>query len=225
MEREIKWSAPAPNARALSPLDDILASFQTALSTVFSLPAGSGRADPAEHLPEQQLSEAERIQSTRLMRVNHVGEVCAQALYEGQAFTAKNNAVKLAMRNAAAEEQDHLLWCNSRLQDLGGRASLLNPLWYAGSFVMGAAAGLSGDRRNLGFVKETEDQVEAHLKRHLDLIPEKDLKSRVVVEQMRKDEQAHAETAANAGAEELPHPIPWVMRVVAKVMTRTAHWI
>ena len=159
------------------------------------------------------------------MRVNHVGEVCAQALYEGQALTAKNNAVKLAMRNAAAEEQDHLLWCNSRLHDLDGRASLLNPLWYVGSFMMGAVAGLSGDRRNLGFVKETEEQVEAHLNSHLDLIPEADLKSRAVVEQMRKDERAHAETAADAGAEDLPHPIPWAMRVVAKVMTRTAHWI
>ena len=225
MGREIKWSAPAPNARALSPLDDLLVSFQTALSTVFALPTGTGRADPAKHLPEQQLSEVERIQSTRLMRVNHVGEVCAQALYEGQAFTAKNSAVKLAMRDAAAEEQDHLLWCNSRLHDLGGRASLLNPLWYAGSFVMGAVAGLAGDRRNLGFVKETEEQVEAHLNSHLDLIPGADLKSRAVVEQMKKDERAHADSAADAGAEDLPHPIPWVMRVVAKVMTRTAHWI
>ena len=225
MGREIKWSAPAPNARALSPLDDLLVSFQTALSTVFSLPTGTGRADPAKHLPEQQLSEVERIQSTRLMRVNHVGEVCAQALYEGQAFTAKNSAVKLAMRDAAAEEKDHLLWCNSRLHDLGGRASLLNPLWYAGSFVMGAVAGLAGDRRNLGFVKETEEQVEAHLNSHLDLIPGADLKSRAVVEQMKKDERAHADSAADAGAEDLPHPIPWVMRVVAKVMTRTAHWI
>lgn len=225
MGREIKWSAPAPNARALSPLDDLLVSFQTALSTVFALPTGTGRADPAKHLPEQQLSEVERIQSTRLMRVNHVGEVCAQALYEGQAFTAKNSAVKLAMRDAAAEEKDHLLWCNSRLHDLGGRASLLNPLWYAGSFVMGAVAGLAGDRRNLGFVKETEEQVEAHLNSHLDLIPGADLKSRAVVEQMKKDERAHADSAADAGAEDLPHPIPWVMRVVAKVMTRTAHWI
>jgi ubiquinone biosynthesis monooxygenase Coq7 len=225
MEREINWSASVPNARELSPLDDILASFQTALSTVFSLPAGTGRADPAEHLPEQQLSEVEKVQSSRLMRVNHVGEVCAQALYEGQALTAKNSAVKLAMRNAAAEEQDHLLWCNSRLHDLGGRASLLNPLWYAGSFVMGAVAGLAGDRRNLGFVKETEEQVEAHLNSHLDLIPGADLKSRAVVEQMKKDERAHADSAADAGAEDLPHPIPWAMRVVAKVMTRTAHWI
>ena len=225
MGREIKWSAPAPNARALSPLDDLLVSFQTALSTVFALPTGTGRADPAKHLPEQQLSEVERIQSTRLMRVNHVGEVCAQALYEGQAFTAKNSAVKLAMRDAAAEEKDHLLWCNSRLHDLGGRASLLNPLWYAGSFVMGAVAGLAGDRRNLGFVKETEEQVEAHLNSHLDLIPGADLKSRAVVEQMKKDERAHADSAADAGAEDLPHPIPWAMRVVAKVMTRTAHWI
>jgi len=211
--------------RQLSPLDHLISAAQTALTTIASTPVGTGRMDPARELESGALSEADKRESARLMRVNHVGEVCAQALYEGQALTAHDGRVRDALIQAAAEEQDHLIWCENRLKDLGGRASLLNPLWYIGAFGMGAVAGWAGDRWSLGFLKETEDQVEAHLDSHLDLLPEEDLRSRAVVQQMKEDEREHAQTAKRAGAAELPWPIPNVMRKVARVMTSTARWI
>jgi len=211
--------------RQLSPLDHLISAAQTALTTIASTPVGTGRMDPARELKSGALSEADKRESARLMRVNHVGEVCAQALYEGQALTAHDGRVRDALIQAAAEEQDHLIWCENRLKDLGGRASLLNPLWYIGAFGMGAVAGWAGDRWSLGFLKETEDQVEAHLDSHLDLLPKEDLRSRAVVQQMKEDEREHAQTAKRAGAAELPWPIPNVMRKVARVMTSTARWI
>ena len=211
--------------RQLSPLDHLISAAQTALTTIASTPVGTGRMDPAREFESGALSEADKRESARLMRVNHVGEVCAQALYEGQALTAHDGRVRDALIQAAAEEQDHLIWCENRLKDLGGRASLLNPLWYIGAFGMGAVAGWAGDRWSLGFLKETEDQVEAHLDSHLDLLPKEDLRSRAVVQQMKEDEREHAQTAKRAGAAELPWPIPNVMRKVARVMTSTARWI
>ena len=159
------------------------------------------------------------------MRVNHVGEICAQALYQSQALTAANPAVREKMRQASLEERDHLAWCETRLDELGGRPSRLNPLWYAGSFAIGAAAGLAGDKWNLGFVAETETQVAAHLAGHLDRLPAADRRSREIVAQMQADEARHADEAVAAGAAPLPAPVKRLMQFAAGVMTRTAYWI
>lgn len=212
-------------ARQLSPLDHLISAAQTALTTILSTPVGTGRSDPARDLKADVLNDAQKRESAGLMRVNHVGEVCAQALYEGQALTARDGRVRDALIQAAAEEQDHLIWCENRLKDLGGRKSLLNPLWYFGAFGMGALAGWAGDRWSLGFLKETEYQVEAHLESHLDRLPQEDLRSRAVVKQMKEDEHKHAETAKKVGATELPWPVPALMRRVSRVMTGTARWV
>lgn len=181
-------------------------------------PTGSPRQDDDLGGDERQLSGA-------LMRVNHVGEVCAQALYAAQALTARTEEVRERMRVAAREEGDHLAWCEQRLDALGGRPSLLNPLWYAGAFAIGLAAGRAGDAHSLGFLVETERQVEQHLADHLDRLPAADLASRAVVEQMKLDEARHADMAEHAGAMPLPRPVAWLMRAAAQVMTRTAHLI
>ena len=212
-------------ARQLSPLDHLISAAQTALMTMASTPVGTGRPDPARDMNAGELTDAQKRESVRLMRVNHVGEVCAQALYEGQALTAQDGRVRDAMIQAASEEQDHLIWCENRLKALQGRKSLLNPLWYVGAFGMGAIAGWAGDRWSLGFLKETEHQVEAHLDSHLDRLPKEDLLSRAVVQQMKEDEHQHAQTAEGAGAAELPWPVPALMRRAARVMTQTARWI
>ncbi len=159
------------------------------------------------------------------MRVNHVGEICAQALYQSQALTSRSVRVRHTLTLAALEEQDHLRWCENRINSLGGRKSLLNPVWYLGSFTIGLAAGFAGDRTNLGFLRETEKQVEGHLHSHLDRLPKKDLASRAVVGTMKEDEKQHGETAHRAGASELPLPIKSLMRLASRVMTGTAHWI
>ena len=159
------------------------------------------------------------------MRVNHVGEVCAQALYAAQALTARTNDVRDRMREAARDETDHLAWCERRLADLGDRPSLLNPLWYAGAFAIGLVAGRAGDAQSLGFLVETERQVERHLASHLDRLPAQDSASRAVVEQMKADEARHADMAEQAGAAAMPRPVAWLMRNAARVMTRTAHVI
>ena len=211
--------------RQLSRFDFLISAAQTALTTIAGTPVGTGRADPAQEFNVDPLSDATKRESGRLMRVNHVGEVCAQALYEGQALIAHDGRVRDAMIQAASEEQDHLIWCENRLKELGGRASLLNPLWYLGAFGMGALAGWAGDRWSLGFLKETEEQVEAHLDSHLDRLPNEDLRSRAVVQQMKDDEREHAQTAKRAGAAELPWPVPNLMRKVARIMTGTARWI
>lgn len=183
------------------------------------------RPNPAAHLPEARLSESERREVAGLMRVNHAGEVCAQALYLGQAMTARRPSLRDHMLEAAAEEADHLNWCAARLQELDDHTSYLNPLWYLGSYTIGSVAGLSGDRWSLGFVAETERQVEQHLEGHRRRLPAVDRRSRAIVEQMQLDEARHGRNAMEAGGSELPLPVRLGMRLAAKVMTTTAHWI
>lgn len=212
--------------RHLSPIDRLLCGADNALRTLFATPGGTGRPVPGADLPEAELSDAERAHAGRLMRVNHAGEVSAQGLYQGQALTARNPVVRENMERSAEEENDHLRWCQARMDALGAHRSYLNPLWYAGSFTLGAVAGLAGDRWSLGFVGETERQVEHHLDEHLDTLPEADARSRAVLEQMREDEIHHGAKAMDLGGAQLP----WVMRkvvmpAVSKVMTRTAYWI
>ncbi|WP_018953732.1 2-polyprenyl-3-methyl-6-methoxy-1,4-benzoquinone monooxygenase [Thioalkalivibrio sulfidiphilus] len=212
--------------RHLTPIDRLLCGADNALRTLFATPAGTGRPVPGADLPEAELSDAERTHAGRLMRVNHAGEVSAQGLYQGQALTARNAVVRENMERSAEEENDHLRWCQARMDALGAHRSYLNPLWYAGSFTLGAIAGLAGDRWSLGFVGETERQVEHHLDEHLDTLPEADARSRAVLAQMREDEIHHGVKAMDLGGAELP----WVVRkvvmpAVSKVMTRTAYWI
>jgi ubiquinone biosynthesis monooxygenase Coq7 len=205
-------------------MDRILGTVDTALRTLFSTPRAT-RACPVVPAENTQLGPVERRQAAALMRVNHVGEVCAQALYAAQALTARDPALRQQMAQAAREETDHLAWTQSRLDELDARPSLLNPLWYAGAFGLGLIAGRLGDRVSLGFVVETERQVEAHLQGHLDRLPAGDHASRAIVAQMKDDEAAHARQAQHAGALELPAPARLAMKMAAKVMTTTAHYI
>ena len=179
----------------------------------------------AKHAPSAALTGDERRLSGALMRVNHVGEVCAQALYAAQAMTARTPALRGQLMQAAREETDHLAWCEQRLRELGDRPSLLNPLWYAGAFAVGLVAGRAGDARSLGFLAETERQVEQHLASHLHSLPAGDAASRALVSQMMVDEAGHADLAERAGAARLPRPLAWAMRAAARLMTRTAHRI
>jgi ubiquinone biosynthesis monooxygenase Coq7 len=211
--------------RRFSPIDQILISADHALRTLFGRPQTTERPNPAEGIMEADLTAEQRRHVARLMRINHTGEVCAQALYQGQALTAKLPDTRKRMERSAKEENDHLAWCASRLDDLGDRKSLLNPLWYAGSFAMGAAAGLAGDKWSLGFVVETERQVEDHLDEHLEQIPITDEKSRTILEQMKADEVHHAQLAHAAGGAELPAPIRTAMRMTSKLMTRSVYWV
>jgi ubiquinone biosynthesis monooxygenase Coq7 len=181
------------------------------------------RPNPAESLQECALSDQERQHSAGLMRVNHVGEVCAQALYEAQAAFAKSDLTREQFRKAGEEEVDHLAWTAERLRELGSHTSLLNPFWYAGAYALGAIAAKLGDATSLGFVVETERQVEAHLNSHLEILPAQDQRSRAIVTQMRDDEIEHADAARDLGAAELPAPVKGVMRLMAKVMTSTAY--
>jgi len=176
--------------------------------------------------PPPELADGERRRSCRLMRVNHAGEVSAQALYQAQALTAGDPAIAAALRRAAAEETDHLAWCEQRLEELGGRVSLLNPLWYVGSFAIGAVAGaLGGDQISLGFIAETERQVESHLSDHLGRLPETDGRSRAILEQMKQDEMQHGQQATAMGGQSLPMPIRGAMRLMSRVMTTATYWI
>jgi ubiquinone biosynthesis monooxygenase Coq7 len=209
--------------RTYSPFDHFLIQLDQAVRTVFGRPHVTERPDPATGLPEAELSDAERDHVARLMRINHTGEVCAQALYQGQALTARLPGVRESMERAAAEENDHLDWCERRVHALGGRLSLLNPLFYAGSFAIGAVAGLAGDRWSLGFVAETERQVERHLEDHLAQVPAEDERTRAVLEQMKTDEVGHATKAVEAGAATLPAPVRELMQLTAKVMTGTVY--
>ena len=204
--------------------DNVILNFDRALRTLFA-PAVSRRPHPDAGLPEAALTEAERRHVAGLMRVNHSGEVCAQALYQGQSLTARNPDIAQALTQAAEEETEHLAWCERRLQELGSHKSLLNPLWYTGSFALGLVAGVLGDRWNLGFLAETERQVEGHLDGHLQRLPAQDAKSRAIVEQMKADEIRHAETAIAHGAAELPLMVKLAMKLTAKVMTHTAYWV
>ncbi len=197
--------------------------FDKALRTVFAK-ASSARVAPGQECLELPLSTHEKAHASALMRVNHVGEICAQALYQGQALTCRDPGIRQALEHAAGEETEHLAWTERRILELGGRKSLLNPFWYFGALSMGAFAGKLGDAASLGFLVETERQVEAHLDRHLVELPARDLKSRAIVEQMRLDEIAHAETAVRLGARELPLLVKSAMRFASRVMTRTAYY-
>lgn len=205
-------------------LDNLIIGFDQALRTVAGV-ANSSRANPGRHIIDSSLSDAERRHSAGLMRVNHVGEVCAQALYDSQGRFARNAEIKKQFARSAQEEQDHLAWTAERLDELGSRPSLLNPLWYAGSYAIGMLAAHAGDPYSLGFVVETERQVEAHLASHLQHLPAQDAKSRAIVDQMRIDEIEHGAAAGAMGAAELPLPVRTLMQAMAKVMTGTAYYI
>lgn len=205
-------------------IDKLIIGFDRALRTLLT-PAQTLRPVPGIELPEIELDDSEKRESTALMRVNHVGEVCAQALYQGQALTARNREVQYTLEQAAREETEHLAWTERRIAELSGRKSLLNPLWYGGSFTIGALAGMLGDKWNLGFLAETERQVEAHLAGHLKRLPHHDQKSRAIVAQMQIDEASHATTAMAHGGVELPMPVKLAMKLGSKVMTQTAYWV
>jgi 3-demethoxyubiquinol 3-hydroxylase len=227
------------STRSLSPTDHLLGEIGKAINVLgaparaartlpgTSVPAASppGASAPSASAGEFVLDEADRRRSARLMRVNHAGEVAAQALYRGQALTARNAEAATAMSQAAAEEIDHLAWCEQRIAELGGRVSLLNPLWYAGSLLIGSLAGALGDRTSLGFLSETERQVESHLQDHLDRLPAADGRSRAIVEQMQHDEIAHGAKAETLGAAALPGWVKAAMRLTSRLMTRGSYWL
>lgn len=207
-----------------SAIDRLLISLDSAVRTVWADHAAA-RPCPKALMDDQILSDQDKREAAALMRVNHVGEVCAQALYASQAWGTKDPYLKAQFDAAAREETDHLAWTEQRLRELGGRTSLLNPLWYAGAFGIGLLAARAGDKISLGFVVETERQVEHHLNSHMDKLPQGDQSSRAIVAQMRDDEVAHANAALKAGGAELPAPVRGLMRLAAKVMTTTAHYI
>ncbi|MCX7897199.1 MAG: 2-polyprenyl-3-methyl-6-methoxy-1,4-benzoquinone monooxygenase [Rhodocyclaceae bacterium] len=204
--------------------DVLIDQFDRALRTLCA-PAKSRRATPGSALPEADLSPAERRHAAALMRINHVGEVCAQALYASQALYARDERTRQALTAAAEEEVEHLAWTEQRIAELGGRTSLFNPLWYLGAWTIGAIAGRFGDAASLGFVVETERQVEAHLAGHEASLPPQDQRSRAIVAQMKADEVRHAENALRLGGASLPEPVPSLMRLAAKLMTRTAYYL
>ena len=212
------------DARTFGLGDRLIGEFDKAIK-VLGAPSRAARPLPGAGGGELVLEKAEAQESARLMRVNHAGEVAAQALYQGQALTARDQTVTAAMQQAAAEETDHLAWCERRLEELGGRTSLLNPLWYAGSFAIGALAGAFGDRASLGFITETEKQVESHLSDHLSRLPAADARSRSILEQMKQDEIAHGAKAQSLGGLALPLPLRLLMRATSRIMTRTSYWI
>lgn len=203
-------------------IDDWVLGFDRALRTLAGV-VRSARPSPAQGVPEADLTEEERRHAAGLMRVNHAGEVCAQALYQAQALSARDAAVRDRLGHAAQEEEEHLAWTQQRLVELDARPSLLSPLWYAGSFSIGLLAGITGDRTNLGFVMETERQVEAHLSGHMDRLPAADRRSRAIVAAMRDDEMRHGMAARDAGAAQLPWFAPTLMRMAARVMTLAAY--
>jgi ubiquinone biosynthesis monooxygenase Coq7 len=210
--------------RSLTPLDRFLAGVNNALRTV-SAPAGRpARGNPAADIDEAELDDRERAHAAGLMRVNHSGEVAAQGLYQGHAAVARDSSIEEQMQHAANEEFDHLAWCEERLAELGESPSRLSPLWYAGAFAIGAASGALGDRWGLGFIAETEKQVCEHLESHFEQLPSQDDRSRAILERMHEEEAEHGENALEAGAAELPEPVKELMKLTAKVMTRTAYW-
>lgn len=203
-------------------IDRLITEFDTGLRTLLAKPL-SQRPHPDAETAEAKLSDVEKKHVRSLMRINHTGEVCAQALYSGQALTARDAATSQAMQQAAREETEHLAWCESRIHELGGRTSILNPLFYAGSFAIGATAGALGDKWSLGFLEETEKQVGAHLASHLEQLPASDHKSRQIIEQMQIDEAKHAVDAKNQGAAELPAPVKFCMKQMSKLMTASTY--
>lgn len=205
-------------------IDRCITEFDKGLRTIFGVHP-SARPSPGTELPDADLGEAGRRNAARLMRVNHCGEVCAQALYQGQALASDNESLRDALDQAAREEADHLAWCERRISELGGRLSALNPVWYTGSLALGYVAGRLGDEWNLGFLAETETQVEHHLQGHLEKLSADDARTRAIVEQMKQDEAGHADTARRLGARDLPAPAKGAMRLAARVMTTTSYWI
>ena len=202
--------------------DSIVVALDNGLKTL-SGSFQSSRQSPADAVEEGEMSELEKVHASGLMRVNHVGEICAQALYEGQSMTAGNSAVKEKLRKAGEEERDHLAWCSSRLKELKSRESFLAPLFYASSFCVGAITGLLGDKYSLGFVEATEDRVVEHIDEHLDSLPEKDLRSRAILRQMREDEQRHGEEALAFGGAEFSERTKLIMKVLAGIMTKSTY--
>lgn len=203
--------------------DQLMLNADQALRTLFGRPQVTERPNPADDMPDADLSDVQRDHVARLMRINHTGEVCAQALYQGQALTARDPVVRTSMERSASEENDHLDWCEQRVEELGGRLSLLNPFWYAGSFAIGALAGVAGDKWSLGFVAETERQVEGHLDEHLEQVPAEDQRTRAILEQMKRDEIEHGQKALDHGGARLPAPIKALMKVTAKIMTTSVY--
>lgn len=212
-------------SRQQSHSDRIIGHLDRALRTIFGEPPGSGRPDPAGSAQQGELTAIGKATSLNLMRVNHAGEVCAQALYQGQALTARRDETRQQMEQAADEENDHLVWCRHRIHELGGHTSLLNPVWYTGSLALGAFSGLLGDKWSLGFLAETERQVVRHLEGHLQRLPEGDEKSRAILEQMKVDEGEHRTSALEAGGRELPEPVKQLMALASRIMTTTAYRI
>jgi ubiquinone biosynthesis monooxygenase Coq7 len=211
--------------RLLTPLDRLLAGIDNALRTV-AAPAGhAARDNPARNIAEAVLTDEEKAHAAGLMRVNHSGEIAAQALYRGHAAVARDKSIEAQMQQAAAEEFDHLAWCEERLVELGEGPSRLSPFWYMGAFAIGAASGLLGDRWSLGFIAETEHQVCEHLESHFERLPADDRRSQAILEKMHEEEAAHGENAVDAGAAELPRPIKRLMQFAAKIMTRSAYWV
>jgi ubiquinone biosynthesis monooxygenase Coq7 len=210
-------------------MDRFIIAFDRGLRTLFARPHSSRPHPGLEHANASQmdaeLADVDKKHVAALMRVNHVGEVCAQALYSGQSLTARNQDTVRALQQAAREETEHLAWCERRIEELGGRKSLLNPLWYGGSFALGVASGVLGDKWNLGFLAETERQVGKHLESHLSQLPPADVRSRAVLSQMHADETQHAKTAVRHGAAELPWPVKKAMQLASKVMTRTSYYL
>lgn len=204
-------------------IDSVIVNFDRALRTLCARATSVRPVPGAEH--EDELANSERRNAAALMRVNHSGEICAQALYHGQSMTARNGDVKRSLEHAAAQETEHLAWTAQRVSELGGRLSVLNPLLYAGSFAIGAASGMFGDKWSLGFLAETEKQVEGHLEGHLGRLPESDHKSRAIVEQMKLDEAAHGRAAQDHGAAELPLPARQLMRFTSRLMTQSTYWV
>ena len=211
--------------RTFSPADQFLINIDQAVKTLFGKPDITEREYPAKDIETSDLTQEQSKQVAGLMRVNHTGEVCAQALYQGQALTAKLPRVRASMERAAQEENDHLDWCHTRLDELESHTSYLNPLWYAGSFAIGATAGLIGDKWSLGFVAETEKQVVRHLESHLDKLPQDDARTRTILEQMKIDEEHHGATAMQAGGAALPQPVKTLMGLTSKIMTSIAYRI
>lgn len=205
-------------------LDKFIVEFDTIMKHLFTEPI-STRPNPGNMIEEADLSESDKKNVIGLMRVNHCGEICAQALYQGQSITSQDKTIKSAFIKAAAEETEHLAWTKSRINELGGKTSILNPLFYAGSLALGVTAGIVGDKWNLGFLEETEKQVEEHLTSHLNKLNPNDLRSKAIIEQMRDDEIEHAQMAHNHGAAQLPTPVKLMMKLFSKVMTKTTYYI
>lgn len=213
-----------PAGRQLSVLDRLIVEVDSIVRTLVTKGASATRESPAKHHQEATLTETERKHVAGLMRVNHTGEVCAQALYQGQALTAKTAGTRVEMEEAAQEEIDHLVWCEERLEELGAAPSVLNPLWYGLSLAMGAAAGAISDKVSLGFVHATEERVASHLRSHLKALPAQDRKSQLILQQMLSDEERHGENALKAGGAPFPAPVKEAMTTLSKVMTQTSYW-